>query len=291
VTTPPDLPLQLDITAEHAWGGSTGEGVRVAIIDSGIQADHIALDHCVDGGVEVLLSDGKARIEPVAKVIDDFGHGTACAGIIHRIAPEAHLFSVKVLGAANFGQGDAFLAGLRWAIENRMDVVNMSLGTTNRRYLGAFSELVDLAYYHGCLLVAAANNHPPPSLPSIMSSLIAVNCREFDDPLEFTFHPGRIIEIDAHGVDVNCPWLDDSFRRLTGTSFATPHVTGLVARLRAKHPDLTPFQVKTVLCAIGSRNRELAAGRPGRRLGVRAVRARRRAAAGAAGERGPGYSG
>ena len=270
----PLLARLANISEEDAWGGSRGAGVRVGIVDSGIEEGHAAIEGAVAGGIQVIMGPDGPVIEQVSSVRDDFGHGTACAGIIHRIAPEAKLYSIKVLGEYLSGKGEAFLAGLRWAIDNGMDVVNLSLGTTNRRFAEGFYELVDRAYWAGCLLVAAANNVEPPSIPSIFSSLIAVGGRAFDDPLKFTFHASRLIELDAHGIDVTCPWLDGTYRRVTGTSFATPHVTGLVARIRSKHPSLTPFQVKTVLCAIGRRNFEQVAHRA-RAGGSRAIRVRR----------------
>jgi subtilisin family serine protease len=195
------------------------------------------------------------------------------------VAPGADLYSIKVLGGNCSGRGDAFAAGLEWAIDEGMSVVNLSLGTTNRRYLKSFYELADRAYYEGCILVAAANNVPPPSIPSLCSSLISVDCDDFaDDRSQFTFHPGRLIEIDAHGINVLAPWVNGSFRHVTGTSFAAPHVTGLVARLRAKHPELTPFQIKTVLCAIG-RQTSTASNAIARGAGARTVRARRQSVA------------
>lgn len=259
---------------EDAFADSDGHGVRVGVVDSGVEENHEALDGCVEGGVQVTFQDGAPHVEECSPVVDDFGHGTACAGIIHWVAPRASVYSVKVLGSSNSGQGEAFLAGLDWAIDNRLDVINLSLGTTNQRFLTSFYELADKAYYAGCILVAAGNNVPPPSIPSILSSLISVDCREFPDRSHFTFHPGRTIEIDAHGVDVMAPWVGDTYRQVTGTSFATPHVTGVVARIRARYPELTPFELKTVLCSLGRRTAQtdqLAPTMPGSRA-VRAAR-------------------
>jgi subtilisin len=263
------------ITEEVAWSDATGAGVRVAVVDSGIDAGHEALAGCVKGGVVVLPGAGGVTIREASPVADDFGHGTACAGIIHRIAPDAELYSVKVLGSDLTGKGDCFTAGLRWAIENKMDVVNLSLGTTDRRFAQTLHELADQAYYAGCVLVAAASNLPPPSFPSVFSNLIAVDDRSFDDPLKFTFHAGRCIEVEAHGVNISCPWTGGGYRRVTGTSFATPHVSGLVARIRSRYPGLPPFLVKTILWSIGSRN--LAAATIPIRHGARVVRSARRA--------------
>ena len=121
------------ITPEWAWGGSTGKKIRVAVVDSGVEYDHPALDDCVRGGV-VVEFDAKAkdnyRIKPDDKPADVSGHGTACAGIIHAIAPEAEIYSVRVLGRNMGGRAIQFAAGLDWTIENDMQVVNLSLSTS-----------------------------------------------------------------------------------------------------------------------------------------------------------------
>ncbi len=240
-----------EIDAGQAWGDHLGAGVRVAVVDSGIEADHPELAGAVHGGVEVQMTgENEAEVMPVEQVVDDYGHGTACAGIIHRLAPDAELYSIKVLGASCSGRGEAFLRGLEWAIDNQMDVVNLSLGTTNRRLMADFYKLVDQAYYAHCILVAAANNVPPPSIPSIMSSLVSVDCGDFADHENFAFKPGELIEMVAHGTNVNAPWLGGTYRRVTGTSFATPRLTGLIARLRGRYPLMPLFQVKTVLCSL-----------------------------------------
>src|SRR5689334_22633565 len=106
-----------DLSPEWAWGGATGRGVRVAVIDSGIEAAHPALDGCVDAddGVALsLVSDDEVVVTPGPHE-DLFGHATACAGIIHSIAPDARLTSVRVLGQGLGGKAAVFLRGLAWA--------------------------------------------------------------------------------------------------------------------------------------------------------------------------------
>src|ERR1043165_7851370 len=138
------------VDAEWAWGGSTGKGIHVAVVDSGIEYDHPALGNCVRGGV-VIEYDAKAennyRINKDDKPSDMSGHGTACAGIIHSIAPDAEIYSVRVLGRNMSGRALQFAAGLNWAIENDMQVVNLSLSTSLEEYFGLFHELADQAYF------------------------------------------------------------------------------------------------------------------------------------------------
>lgn len=246
-----------EITREWAWGGSTGEGVRVAIIDSGIEHDHPAVAGSVHGGTVVVYDPGAktgTRYEADDPPNDIFGHGTACAGIIHRIAPRAELFSVRVIGRDLSGKALQFAAGVQWAIDHDMGVVNMSLSTSREEYYGLFHELADAAYFHNVVLVSAVNNYPAPSYPSLYSSVISVAAHAGHDPFTFFYNPSPPVEFGAPGIDVEVAWKGKSFSVSTGNSFAAPHIAGIVALIRAKHPELTPFQIKTVLlvCAANA---------------------------------------
>jgi|SRR5579859_1764965 len=243
------------LTREWAWGGSAGRGVRVAVIDSGIEADHPALGPAVKGGVVVdtdRRTKTQVRLEADPRPRDFFGHGTACAGIIHALAPEAELYSVRVFSRDLSSKGLQFAGGLRWAIENGMQVVNMSLSTSRAEFFGLFHELADDAYFKNINLVSAVNNIPAPSYPSLYSSVISVAAHEGHDPFTYYYNPTPPVEFGAPGIDVEVAWIDKSYAISTGNSFAAPHIAGLVALIRAKHPELTPFQIKTVLLACAS---------------------------------------
>jgi subtilisin len=236
------------ITREWAWGGSTGAGVRVAVIDSGVDADHPA----VGGRVEyaaIAERDGEIEID-TRPHRDDFGHGTGCAGIIRSLAPDCELTSVKVLGAGLSGRGSVFAAGVRWAIENGMHVCNMSLGTTKRDFYALLHELVDEAYFNDVVLVTAANNMPVASFPSTYSSVVSVASHDIRDAERYFCNPRPPVEFGAFGIDVEVAWRDGGSITATGNSFAAPHITGFVARLLAKHPGLTVTHVKSILRAL-----------------------------------------
>jgi subtilisin family serine protease len=255
----PDLD---DMTPEWAWGGSTGAGVRVAVIDSGIDNDHPAIDGRVKGYASFFEDRASGEIvvgeEPHT---DAFGHGTACADIIRRLAPDCELYSVKVLGAMLTGKGTAFAAGLRWAIEHDMQVVNLSLGTTRQDYFGLFHELADSAYFKNTLLVTAANNMPVTSFPSLFASVASVACHEGQDPYEFYYNPAPPVEFGAPGINVTVAWLGGGQMTVTGNSFSAPHISGLAAKILGKYPGLTPFQIKTILRATARSVRQEGAGR------------------------------
>ncbi|MGI9036547.1 MAG: S8 family peptidase [Pyrinomonadaceae bacterium] len=242
------------LTIDDEWKSRAGAGVSVAVIDSGIDAAHPDLRNKVIESVEAKPEDKRVTFVPSVEG-DSAGHGTACAGIIASIAPAAELYSIKVLGAGNSGDGLAFLAGLEYAVKRRMRVINLSLGTTKPQFFAPLHDLLDRAYQAGCVVVAAANNLPQPSFPSVFSSsLISVSKSEETDPFNFGFRFGEVIELTAPGVNVRTTWLDGGYRNLTGNSFACPHIVGIIALLLETYPNLTPFQVKSLLYSIALKN-------------------------------------
>ncbi|MEA2172865.1 MAG: hypothetical protein QOD00_457 [Blastocatellia bacterium] len=242
------------IRPDTIWKGRTGRGVRVAVVDSGMDAAHPALEGKVKESVEAVAEGGRITFRASSSG-DAAGHGTACAGIITSVAPEVELYSVKVLGPNASGSGDMFLAGLDYAIKQRMQVINLSLGTTKPQYFAPLHDLLDRAYHAGCIVVAAANNLPQPSYPSIFSSsLVSVSKREGDNPFDFGYRYGEVIEMLAPGVGVHTAWPGGGYRQLTGNSFACPHIVGIIALIMEAYPDLTPFQVKTILYTIARQN-------------------------------------
>jgi subtilisin family serine protease len=238
------LPQRVD--RDWAFGGATGEGVKVCILDSGVEAGHPLVGELAGAVVVTLGENG----EPVAEkdVEGDLcGHGTACAGIVRSLAPHAQIHSVRVLGAGYKGSGTVLLAGLRWAITQGFDVVNMSLSTTKRQLGELLHELADTAYFQGTVLVASAHNMPVESFPWRFSSVISVGSHEEDDSLLYYANPNPPVEFFARGVDVDVAWLGGGTIRASGNSFATPCISAIVALILSKHPGLTPFQLKTVL--------------------------------------------
>ena len=234
------------VTREWAWGGSTGAGVRVCILDSGVEVGHPDVGELA-GAVAVEVREGD-EISVVDDVEGDLcGHGTACAGIVRSLAPDCELHSVRVLGAGFTGSGTALLGGLRWAVDQGFDVINMSLSTTKSQFAGLLHEVADMAYFRRSVLVASAHNMPVESYPWRFSSVISVGSHEEPDPQAFYYNPSPPVEFFARGVDVEVAWLGGTRARSTGNSFATPHITGICALILGKHPELTPFQLKSAL--------------------------------------------
>ena len=234
------------VTGQWAWGGSDGAGVRVALLDSGVDASHPQVGK-LERAMEVAEGPG-GDIEVVqAEPVDKAGHGTACASVIRSVATAAALTSVRILTNGKYGAGKALLAGLRWAIENDFDVINLSLSTAKPQFVSELRGLADQAYFRRCILVAAAHNLPVQSYPWPLASVISVASHDAVDPMAYYYNPSPPVDFYARGVRVPVAWPGGGETRSTGNSFAAPHITGICALILGKHPLLTPFQLKSVL--------------------------------------------
>ena len=251
----PDLARAMPFEAvDRSWafGAGDGAGVTVAVIDSGVEAGHPAVGGALVESVRMDLRGDDAEVVP-DDGSDSVGHGTACAGIIHALAPKASLVSVRVLGADNRGKGLAFAAGLDWAIRRGASVVNLSLSSRSEALYATFHELADRAYFANCLLVCAANNVAVASYPSLFAAVVSVAAHDIRDPDTWFYNPHPPVEFGAYGLDVDVAWRDGGRIVATGNSFAAPHIAGLAARIRSAHPTATPFEVKTILAATANR--------------------------------------
>jgi len=233
---------------DWAFGDGRGEGVTVAIVDSGIEGDHPAIGGRLRQSVRVELHGEDASIVD-DEAVDVVGHGTACAGIIHDLAPAAEFVSVRVLGPDNRAKGAAFAAGLEWAIEQGAGIINLSLSSRSEALFGIFHDLADRAYFAGVLLVCAANNVAVASYPSLFAAVVSVAAHDIRDPGVWFYNPRPPVEFGAYGLDVDVAWKNGGRIAATGNSFAAPHLAGYAARIRAAHPGASPFEVKTILAA------------------------------------------
>jgi len=238
-------------TREWAWGGSAGRGARVCIVDSGIEPGHPLVGAVESAHVAVAGEDGEVSL--VADEQGDVsGHGTACGGIVRAIAPECELHVVRVLGPDLTGTGKALLAGLEWAVRQGFDVINMSLSTRKRAFADVLRELADDAYFRRSLLVCSAHNAAVESFPWRFASVVSVGSHDRDGLLDFDYNARGPVEFFGRGTDVEVAWSGGGTTVASGNSFATPQLAGICARILAKHPGLTPFEVKTILYMTAS---------------------------------------
>ena len=246
------------IDADVAWAYSNGTGVKIAVLDTGIDYDHPDLKDNVKGGVSVV---GPRTSTNPKNWKDKNGHGTHVAGIIAAenndigvvgVAPRAWLYAVKVLNNAGTGSYADLIDGIQWAIENGMQVISMSLGGSS--YSQALEDACNAAYNAGLILIAAAGNsgdgNPETDevlYPAAFDSVIAVGATDQTDQAPYWSSSGSQVELAAPGVDIKSTWLDGTYETLSGTSTACPHVTGTVALIWAKDGTLSNIEVRSLL--------------------------------------------
>lgn len=252
------------IDADLAWSVNSGNGARVAVIDTGLDKDHPGLAGNIAGGVNFVAS-GKGpswkSIVDSSDWDDDNGHGTHVGGTIAElgdetgykgVANEASLYGVKVLGKDGSGYLSDVANGIYWSIDNNMDVINMSLGTsTNSQTL---QDAVDSADAAGVVVVASAGNSGDGvgttnevGYPAKYSSVIAVAATDSVDGTPDWSSEGSEVEIAAPGVSITSTWHDGAYNTISGTSMASPHVTGVAALMLANNASLTNDQVRSTL--------------------------------------------
>ena len=234
---------------------ATGEGVRVCILDSGIENEllkekysRLAQNiHPIQGGI--FSAD---QHEPLPYLGQQSSpHGTTVADIILSIAPRVQLFSADVFGPQGSCEVEVVMKALQWAVDVwHCKVVNISLGVSEhrlqqvqRRY--QFQRAIEAAYYKDVLVFAAAHNDHPVthSYPAMFSPpLISVDKMIFPDGLQFAYKLREQIEFQAHGRGNLGPVAEEP-----ATSWAAPHLAGIAARILSLRPGLKPFEVKTIL--------------------------------------------
>ncbi len=238
---------------------ATGEGIRVAVIDSGIERS-VLEDRFAQRGQQLVPIEGAVfRANSPAPLPYDghqsSPHGTTVADIILSLAPKATLFSVDVFGPQGSCEVETVIAGLRYAMDVwNVKVVNLSLGVPEHKLqlLPKRNQLlraIEEAYYRDVLVFAAAHNDHPvtKSYPAAFGPpLISVDKALFDDPLQFAYALRDQVEFQAHSRGYFGP-----FSREPATSWATPHLSGIAARLLSLRPTLKPFEIKTILYWMG----------------------------------------
>jgi len=198
--------------------------IRIAIIDSGVNLAHPHIGN-IAGGVTIASS----KTNPT--YIDHLGHGTAVAALIHHRAPQAQLFAVKVFHDALATNLRTLLCAIDWCLGNNIDVINLSLGTTNQNHRAAFETAIARVQAKSKTLVSAAEMQNQPALPGILAGVIAVLADNTKEPNEFgikTLHGKNIFTASPYPREIpNVP----REHNLHGISFAVAHITATLANL------------------------------------------------------------
>lgn len=230
---------------EEQLDGATGKGVRVGVIDSGWDPS-VPLAR-VQGGVGFVDPNDDLATKKTEDTDDRIGHGTACSVLVHQVAPDATLCPIRVFGGTLETSPSTIGRAIEWAIEQDLDVVNVSLGTLRDDVLVPLYKICEQARRQDILLVASRHNQEERSYPSVFENVISVGIGPFDDPYTFRYRPNDAVECLAKGRHQSVPWRNGERRPLTGTSFAAPNITGIVARIRDCYPNADLETVRDLL--------------------------------------------
>jgi subtilisin family serine protease len=232
----------------------TGQGIKIALLDSGVETAHPQLNG-------LALADDLAIIEKDFQISsmpgggrDVFGHGTAIAAIIRQLAPEAQIGSFRVLGEHLRSRSLIIREGVRQAIERGYQILNCSFGCGREDHVLLYKDWIDEAYLKDRHIVAACNNQDfmKREWPGHFPTVVTVNFTRCDEPDSLFYHRGHLVEFAARGEDIEVPWLGGAKKKVTGSSFAAPHVAGLLARLVSGCPTLSPLQAKALLLRLAT---------------------------------------
>jgi len=225
------------IDAERAWNVTRGAGIRVAVIDTGIDASHQDLRSNFAGG---------ASFVPGESYIDGNGHGTHVAGTIGArqngsgvigVAPNCKLYAVKALNNSGQGNYSWIISGIIWCVRMKMDVINMSLGGGG--HVQAFQNACDFAFQKNVLIIAAAGNAGPNDdtvqFPGRYDSVISVSAIDASGDIATFSSRGHQVDITAPGVNILSTLPGNRYGRKNGTSMAAPHVAGAAALTISSH--------------------------------------------------------
>lgn len=219
------------ILADKVGSAASGSGMKVGVIDTGINRNHSDLKDNLAGCLNFISSFFTCE--------DDNGHGTHVSGTIAAennnlgvvgVAPEAKIYALKVLNKKGSGYLSDIIEALDWVIANHLQVVNMSLGTSSD--VDSFHDAVKRVYEAGITQVAAAGNNGGAVIyPAAYPEVLAVSATDKNNNLASWSSRGLQVDLAAPGVDIYSTYLKGTYKTLSGTSMAAPHVTGTVALL------------------------------------------------------------
>jgi subtilisin family serine protease len=230
----------------------TGRGIKVAVLDSGIEAAHPGLNGLTLADDLAIVDDGLQLNCKSGAGVDVYGHGTAIASILRQIAPDVQIGSFRVLGEQLRSRTAIIREGVRQALDRGYHILHCSFGCSREDQVLQYKDWIDEAYLMGRHIVAACNNYDflKREWPGHFPSVITVNFARTANSEALFYRPGQLVEFAARGDDLDVPWCGTRRKKVTGSSFAVPHVAALLARLLSLCPDLPPLAAKALLHKI-----------------------------------------
>ncbi len=215
----------------HFFSGLTGTGTRIGVIDSGFNVGH--------KDVHVLNGTSFCNGGQDSNYKDMIGHGTACIGVIHSKAPNVEFLPVKIFESELIATMDILCKAIYWCVEHHCHIINLSLGTLDERNIDILKEACDFAHKHQTFIVAATSNDGQPSIPASFPNVFGVAGGKVSGKFDYFFDPHEKIQFVARGDRQRLDWLVGKQIFMGGSSFAAPHVSGLIALIIEKYDGIT----------------------------------------------------
>ena len=218
---------------EHFFSELTGTGTRVGVIDSGFNA----------GKKNVRVLNGNSfcngDAQPDSNYTDMIGHGTACIGVIHSKAPDAEFLPVKIFESELITTMDILCKAIYWCVDHHCHIINLSLGTLDESDSDILKDACDFAHKHQTFIVAATSNDGQPSIPASFPNVFGVAGGKVSGKFDYFFDPHEKIQFVARGDRQRLSWLEGKQIFMGGSSFAAPHISGLIALIIEKYDGIT----------------------------------------------------
>jgi subtilisin family serine protease len=253
-------PMPAGMTDQWAWDRikltdarkfSTGQGIVVAVLDTGLAPDHPLLSSSLTAGYDfVRMTDGiydqGNNVDDDGNgVVDEFvGHGTHVSGIVITEAPGVQIMPIRVLNSEGMGTYWEVAAGIKYAVDHGADIINMSLSAP--RLTPSLKDALDYASSHGVIVVSAAGTGSGPNYPAAYSNaaLLGVGSTDINDAIAW-FSGGQVSDTDVYapGTDIYSAYPYNGYALASGTSMSAPIVAGEAALLLSRYPDWTTTKV------------------------------------------------
>ncbi len=223
----------------HFLSDLTGAGTRIGVIDSGFNASH--------KNVHVLNGTSFCNDDQDSNYKDMIGHGTACIGVIHSKAPNAEFLPIKIFESELIATMDILCKAIYWCVKHHCHIINLSLGTIDESDSDVLKEACDFAHKHHTFIVAATSNDGQPSIPASFPNVFGVAGGKVSGKFDYFFDPHEKIQFVARGDRQRLDWLAGKQIFMGGSSFAAPHISGLIALIIEKYDGITYNDLTEIL--------------------------------------------
>ena len=228
---------------------STGSNVRVAVLDSGLNPQFPALRGRNAKIFDCTLENESLQVTELSGTenSDRNGHGSLVQSCVSAVAPDAQVDHFRILDEHNQCDSTLLCYVLDHVIEQKYDVINLSLGTRNEEHLAWLVSIVKRAYENNIVVVAACSNVGNSLYPARFTYCVSVDAMAAQHPLQIKFKANSVVEFSAMGVNVSVPGLSEKQKFVTGSSYAAGHISGLCARIIEIQGRCQPLDVKILL--------------------------------------------